>query len=215
MSRQNTVDLSLAAMVGAIYILTNMIPISQFIGSAVFIPLSIVVVPVMAWILRPRYAALASIIGGLGSLVLNPIGTAGMGVFAVLIPFVAVTLGSITIHVNGWTSIIWIIVEFIIYIIRYNGEATYLWGTHYAVAAVIGIYALTTKKKSAIWLVPAITMGENAMLNLFSMYVVNIAAPIWSFIVIPSILERSIAAVGAIILIKGLAKALPQLVPER
>jgi len=211
----NNKELTMTALMATIYIVLNAIPISQFIGSAIFIPLSIIFIPVMAWLLTPKNAAIASIIGGLGSLIFNPVGTAGMGVFAILVPFIATTVGSLTIHSNyRYATIVWLVVEFGIYIFRYSGEAPLAWGTHYLIAALLAGYGVMSGKRDPIWYAASIAMSENAVLNVFSMYVVGLPAGVWNFILVPSMIERIIATVGSILIIKAITKTIPQAVPQ-
>ena len=210
-------NLVLAAVAAALYVVLNLIPIGMFIGAGgIFIPLSIIFVPVMAWLLEPREALIASIIGGLGSLIFNPSGTGTMGVFAIMVPVMAITVGSITLHMKSLklAATGWIIIEFVFYYAFYNGQATIFWGVHYAVASLCAIIGVIKRSNSPYYYVPSIAMAENAALNVYSILIAGLPAELWQFIIISSIYERIIATVGAILLIKGLKKAIPQWVPE-
>jgi hypothetical protein len=205
-------EISMVAIMAAIYVITNLIPISQFIGAAVFIPLSIIFVPVMAYYLQPRKALMSAAIGGLGSIFINPGGAAVFGVFAILTPAISVTLGSLG-YVNRKYSLIpigFLVLEFVFYVVWYGGEAPYLWGTHYLIAVVLaGIYFITNKNN--LLLIPAIAMCENAMLNIYSLTIAGLPADLWGFILVPSMIERTIATIGAVLIIQGLNRSLPSL----
>lgn len=202
--------LSLIAIMSTVYMITNMIPISQFIGATVFIPLSIVFVPVMAYYLSSKEALISASIGGLGSIFINPAGAAVFGIFAILTPAVAATLGSLGFMNRKYTliPISFLMVEFFFYVIWYGGTATYLWGTHYAIAILLGLAYYFTGK-DILFLIPVTTMCENAMLNIYSITVAGLPASLWGFIIVPSMIERTIATVGAFMLIQGLNRALP------
>jgi hypothetical protein len=211
-SNLNSREISMTAIMAAIYVITNLIPISQFIGAAVFIPLSIIFVPVMAYYLQPREALMSAAIGGLGSIFINPGGAAVFGVFAILTPAISVTLGSLG-YVNRKYTLIpigFLVLEFVFYVIWYGGKAPYLWGTHYLIAVILaGIYFFTNKNN--LLLIPAIAMCENAMLNIYSLTIAGLPADLWGFILVPSMIERTIATIGAVLIIQGLNRSLPSL----
>ena len=196
----------------AIYIITNLIPISQFIGAAVYIPLSIVFVPVMSYYLSPKEALISASIGGLGSIFLNPGGAAIYGIFAIITPAISVTLGSLGFMGRKYSLIPtgFLVLEFIFYVIWYDGRATFLWGTHYLIAILIAGYYISTNKNNML-LIPSIAMCENAVLNIYSLTMVGLPADLWNFILVPSMLERTIATIGAIIIIQGLNRSIPKL----
>lgn len=211
-TNRNSKQISMVAIMASIYIITNVIPISQFIGAAVYIPLSIIFVPVMAYYLSPKEALISASIGGLGSIFLNPGGAAIFGIFAILTPAVSVTLGSTGFMGRKHTLIPigFLVLEFVFYVVWYGGKATYLWGTHYLIAILLAGYYFVTNKNKML-LIPAIAMCENAVLNIYSLTIAGLPAELWSFIVFPSMLERTIATIGAILIIQALNRSIPNL----
>ncbi len=208
----NSKQITMVALMATIYIITNLIPISQYIGAAVYIPLSIVFVPVMAFYLSPKEALISASIGGLGSIIFNPGGAAIFGIFAILTPAISVTLGSIGFMGRKYAliPIVFLVLEFAFYIIWYSGRATFLWGTHYLIAILLAGYYFTVNKRNML-LIPAIAMCENAVLNIYSLTIAGLPADLWNFIVFPSMLERTIASIGAILIIQGLNRSIPNL----
>lgn len=208
----NSKQISMVALMATIYIITNLIPISPYIGAAVYIPLSIVFVPVMAYYLSPKEALLSASIGGLGSIFFNPGGVAIFGIFAILIPAVSVTLGSIGFMGRKYVLIPigFLVLEFVFYVIWYSGRATFLWGTHYLIAILLAGYYFAVHKYNML-LIPAIAMCENAVLNIYSLTIAGLPADLWNFIVFPSMLERTIATIGAIFIIQALNRSMPSL----
>lgn len=212
-----TRTISMTSVLAALYIIANFIPFSQFIGGAAFVTFGVVFIPIMAFLLKPRYALMASIIAGLG------ISFFGIGLasvfpgYCILIVVVATTLGSLAFHERlfAWFPAAFLLVEGIGYLLFYNFEATPFWLIHYSVGIVLSILAtLSTLRIWKFGLIFSIAMCENAMMNIGSMLILGLPAFLWTIITPASIMERTIASIGAILIIGGLRKFAPGYFPE-
>lgn len=210
-----TRQLALTAILAAIYIVTNWIPFSQYIGGAGFITLSVVMVPVIAAILTPVYALFAGLIGGLGINIFVTGYAMVMPAYSAFIPAVAILLGSLAMHDRkySWAIVAFLILEGAYYIFAYKFTATPVWLTHYIIAIILGLYYMFTNKFK-MGIIYTTALAENAMLNIGSIFLLRLPATLWPIIFPASFIERIIAAVGAIVVIKGLYKALPTKLPE-
>ena len=106
--------------------------------------------------------------------------------------------------------IVFLIIDFLFYILWYSGKAPLLWGTHYLIAVLLAGYYFVSNKNNFL-LIPAIAMCENAVLNIYSLTIAGLPAELWNFILIPSMIERTIATLGALLIIQGLNRSLPTL----
>jgi hypothetical protein len=201
-----------AVMWAVIYAVLTLIPFSQFIGGAGFITLSVIIAPVIAYFLKPHYAFVAGLIGGL----LISVFMIGYGQilpgYAVLIVLLPITLGSIAMHYKSlrWLPALWLVFQACDYLFAYQFQATPIWLTHYIIGILISLAATAIPKLHSVWLVFPITMVENSMLNIGSIHILGLPADLWIIIFPVSLVERIIAAVGAAVVIAALEKRFPQ-----
>jgi len=139
MSKSETRQIALAALFGALYIAANWIPFSQYIGGAGFITASVVLVPVIAALLSPRYAIMAGLIGGLGINVFMTGYAMVMPWYSILIPAVAVGLGSYAFHESSKAlyPAAFLALEGLVYLFYYGFKATPLFLTHYVIGIIL------------------------------------------------------------------------------
>jgi hypothetical protein len=207
-----TKPIAQAVMWAVIYAVLTLIPFSQFIGGAGFITLSVVIAPVIAYFLKPHYAFVAGLIGGL---LINAF-MIGYGQilpgYSILIVLIPITLGSIAMHYKKlrWLPALWLIFQAYDYLLAYQFQATPIWLTHYIIGILISLTATALPKLHSIWLVFPITMVENSMLNIGSIHILNLPAFLWTVIFPVSFTERIIAAIGAAAVITALEKRFPQ-----
>ena len=209
-------EVSMTAILAALFVVLGLIPFSVFIGGPAMITAAIVVVPLMAYILSPTWAFVSGAMGGLVTLAFMTGYGPVMGPYTILIPSMAACIGSIGFHSKGWKLIIppmALLGELLIYIVHYDGQATLLWGVHYVIAIVIfavGVIMAKVQVKNPIAIVgntAITTMMENAMLNLGSMFIIALPATLWTVIAPASWMERTLATIGSVIIITAIDKS--------
>ncbi len=216
--RISTREISLTAVLAALYAVSFFLPFSQFIGGAAFITLSIIFLPILCKFLRPIPAMVAGVIGmaiaasvGAG---LAPV----YGLYSFAIPLVAGLLGSLSFHYR-WGAIPGIAFLAVCgYIYAAYSGGTLLWLVPYAaamIAAVFGLIIYNHKGKSAVWsraswiavtgcFIYLTTMIENATMNLGSVFILQLPGPLWAVITPVSILERIITLAIALLVLTAL-----------
>jgi hypothetical protein len=216
--RISTREISLMAVLAALYAVSFFLPFSQFIGGAAFITFSIIILPILCKFLRPIPAMVAGVIGmaiaasvGVG---LAPV----YGLYSFAIPLVAGLLGSLSFHYR-WGAIPGIAFLAVCgYLYAAYSGGTLLWLVPYAaaiIAAIIGLLVYNDKRKSAVWnrtswiviigcFIYLTTMIENATMNLGSIFILQLPGPLWTVITPVSILERVITLAIVLTLLTAL-----------
>lgn len=205
-----TRQLSLAALLGAVYIATNWMPFSSYIGGAGFITASVIMVPVVAALLRPRYAVITGLIGGIGINIFVQGYAMVMPWYSILIPMVAMVLGSIAFHSKtySWAPGAFLALEGALYLVAYEYKATPLFLTHYIIGILASLYYFLTGKFKA-GLIFSTAMCDNAMLNIGSIMILGLPAELWIVIFPVSFAERIVATVGGYLLLKAIQRFIP------
>ncbi len=216
-SKDRTRRLVLIGVLSALFVISTLIPVSVYIGGAGFITLEIILIPVIAFLLEP-WQALVSVL--LGSAVGYFLGTGlgpVFGPFSLLIPAVAAYLGSIAFHYDEkwfkWSSPAWLalplgyIVFGIVYYLAFS-HGSLVWLTPYFLAALGLVYRPFTKEgTSKIWIGCLTTaMCEQVGMNVASISLIGLVGPVWLGIAPFMFIERGIATVGSLAVIKALLR---------
>jgi len=203
-------EVSMSAILASLFVVLNTLPFSSYIGGPAFITAAVIMIPLMAWILSPKWAFVSGLAGGaVGVALMMGPGTI-MGPYAVLIPAVAAGLGSIAFHSENALALLppaVLIGELFFYLWFYKGQATSLWGIHYIVATTVFLLGLVDKRLRIFGAIAISTMLENAMLNIGSLLIVGLPAALWTIILPASIMERTLAAVISLVVIVGVDKS--------
>lgn len=210
-SRIETSELSKVAALSALFVVASVIPISSFIGGAGFISLSLIFVPVMAYLFKPKAAALSALVGCAVVYVLQ-IGIGPIfGPVSLLIPPAGAVLGSVSFRsrVGTLASCVYVLLGGAIYTVMSGG--TMLWLVPYlAVLASLPLVVYSTR-----WRILALcfysTMCELSTMTLASITILKLPSTLWLIICPFMFYERTVATVGSFLLISGLRKGMPHL----
>ena len=204
-----TKELSKVAGLSALFVITSFIPISAFIGGAGFLTLSLVLVPVMAYLLRPTAAAVSALAGILATYILQ-IGIGPIfGPISLLIPVSAVTLGSIGFRSRQGPLIQWAYVLFGGAFYFFISGGTPLWLIPYLIVWVTLPLALFHGKCRLPLLCLYTTMCELTTMTIASITILRLPGALWTLITPLMFYERAVATLGSFLLIAGLRKTLP------
>ncbi len=106
-SRSPTTELAMSITLAGIYVLANFFPLTAFVGGSGFVTLEIVILPVIAWLQRPAFSCLSVLAGSLVATLLQVTMFLSFGPFAILIPLLAVAMGSAAFHYSWGRLLIW------------------------------------------------------------------------------------------------------------
>lgn len=208
MEKPPTVAISLTAIFAALYVVFSIIPIgTPFIGGATVMSLNLVMTPIIGF-LGPVFGSAAALIGSFIALGVAP-HTAIFGIFSPLVPLTGVlcvvlglrrsTMPIAGIFVLG-TSAIFLLMRF---------EAFWFVLPHISVA-IFMIIVRTFKIRSEIQLLSVCmvgTFGEQCAMFMLSIFVLNLPAALFGFIIFPFMLyERCVGFIGSFVILLALQK---------
>lgn len=206
-----TKELSKIAGLSALFVVASVIPISSFIGGAGFISLSLVFVPVMAFLLKPKAAAVSALVGSMVGYVLQ-IGIGPIyGPVSFLIPTVGAMLGSIGFRSRVGAMIPWGYVLFGGAFYFFLSGGTLLWLVPYLVVLASLPLVIFPSRWRIMILCFYATMCELATMTLASITILQLPGSLWSLISPLMFYERTVATVCSFLLISGLRKGIPAL----
>ncbi|RLE54126.1 MAG: hypothetical protein DRJ30_05715 [Candidatus Methanomethylicota archaeon] len=204
-------NLTLMALLSALYASLTLIPISPFIGGPSLLSLNLIIIPVLAYFLNPLEAFISSIIGGLASMWLPSALSGVFGPFAILLPICGSTLGSLYKYGVGR-----IIVAFYLFIciIGYLARVPQFpyWILPHSIALLLCIFSMLKelKRRLSFFLNAYIaTMCEQSIMMILASYLLSLPAEIFAIAFPLMIYERLAATIGGFILIsifKGIMK---------
>lgn len=206
----DTRELAKASVLAALYAVASLIPISFFVGAQSFLSLSIVLVPVMSVLLRPREALISSFTGGLVVLFLNP-GANMFGLFTILLPVFGATLGSVYSH--------------------WGKKGAYYPATF---VGLVCVFYLFNRTEFPFWVIPHIlmvgylilsrlkefkgnyficsyvaTITEQSMMLVFAVSLLNLPVVVFQTAFILMLYERLFATVAGGLVLSGLKRVYP------
>lgn len=213
-SQSKAVVASRIGVFAALYVVTSLIPVSMFIGAPSFLALNLIITPVMAILLPPLEAFLASLFGGIIGLYLAP-SQAMFGPFTILLPLTGATFGSLTYHkkkVGAPLTVIYLITAISAYLIR-NHPFPYFVAPH--TVAVIFTLAFYFKRMTPLHMVGPLytfisTMCEQGMMMIFAVHLLGLPWEVFPGILPLMVYERIIGAVGGSMIVFALMKTIPK-----
>jgi len=209
-TRVTTIELALTSTLAAVYIVSTFFALTPFIGGPGFITLEIVMIPIIAFLLRPILASAAVLTGSLGSAFIQTSFYHIFGLPGLLIPLIAVTLGSFAFHYE-WGSIVpWAyVLAGAVYYILFSKGGTLFWLAPYTLVIVSLPFALKTKESYRIGLLALYTaMSEQVTLNVLSISLLSLTGNFWTGVTPFMFLERTVATLGGFAIIVALKSRL-------
>ncbi|MHA1908259.1 MAG: hypothetical protein ACW98Y_13250 [Candidatus Thorarchaeota archaeon] len=232
--RTDTKFWAIGAILAALYGVGSLIPVSGFIiggGIAANISLTLLIAPLFGILLGPWRGGAFGLIGGLIAMALG-----GSGGLFLAIPFLFLSPGisgfltglCVTSEVKGkWIPgagitafYLWLIMALYLII---NVQAWWFM-VYYATALIVALVLQLTYitldfekiKANKIWfLIPFVLIGtvtDFSMMTMGAVYVFQIPAAIFGFIIFPAMLiERTAAIIVSLIIILAIIKAFPEI----
>jgi len=165
-----TIELALTSTLAAVYIVSAFFALTPFIGGPGFITLEIVMLPIIAFLLRPVLATAAVLVGSFGSAFIQTSFYNVFGLAGLLIPFLAVALGSVAFHYEWGAIAPWAyVLAGAVYYILLSKGGTLVWLVPYILVIVSLPVALRAKEPYRLGLLVFYTaMSEQVTLNVLS-----------------------------------------------
>jgi len=209
-TRVTTIELALTSTLAAVYIVSALFALTPFIGGPGFITLEIVMLPIIAFLLRPILATAAVLVGSLGSAFIQTGFYHTFGLAGLLIPLLAVALGSIAFHYEWGAIAPWAYVLVgAIYYILFSRGGTLFWLAPYTLVIVSLPTALRVRDPYRLGLLALYTaMSEQVTLNVFSISLLNLTGDFWTVVTPLMFLERTVATLGGTAIIVALKSQL-------
>ena len=202
----------------ALYAATSLVPISVFIGAPSFLTLNLVVTPVLAFLLSPIEAFLASLFGAIAALYVAPL-QAMFGLFTILLPVAGSTFGSLASHgkkLGAVATALYLLAAISAYLVK-NYPFPYFVAPH-SLAIVATLASLFRKDVSFGLRVPMYafvsTMCEQGMMMIFAVHLLGLPWQVFPGILPLMIYERIVGTVGGAVVIFALMKAIPKYFTE-
>lgn len=197
------------AVFAALYFVSDFIPISPVIGGGgKFISLRIVLVPVIAYVLKPDESFILS-------LILTPF-KHKFPPFSFIQPLLEIWVGSLLFHstlAGGLIALTQLTLVSIDYLI-YNYEFPWYPLLHLAAALTAIILSFYHERVSfkvkALMCCFVITMSSHGVILPFFIHVVPLSWETWAIILPVTLVERLISVVGSSIIIFAISRILPQ-----
>ena len=206
-----TSELTLASTLAAVYVVSTFIPISPFIGGGPgFITAEIVMLPLIAALLRPVWAAASITAGSLGMALFGTSIYGTFGPLGVLVPIIATILGSFAFHYRLGPLLPWAyVLAGAFYYTLLSRGGTILWLVPYFIVIVSPVAALRIRGSLKTGLLSFYTaMSEQVTLNMISISIVGLVDGIWTVITPFMYVERTFATLGGTLLIVALKSRL-------
>ena len=208
-ARTNTRRLALGALLTALFVPANAIPIDAFIGGAGFITAGILLLPVIARLLRPREAVVMAVLAAMGLLMFQLSIVPVFGFFGLLVPVIAIVMGSLGSHRSYLFPASYVLLGALWYL-NFSG-GTLLWLAPYVIAIALsvaqqgGLFRGSQRTETVVHTLDA-TMCELVTLNIGSISLLHLSGGLWTVITPFMFLERSIAVIGGSSILFTLAK---------
>jgi hypothetical protein len=205
-----TTELALTSTLAAVYIVSAFFALTPFIGGPGFITLEIVMLPIMAFLLRPLLAMAATLVGSLGSAFIQTSFFHVFGLPGLLIPLIAVALGSIAFHYEWGPIAPWAyVLGGAVYYIIFSKGGTLVWLAPYALVMISLPAALRAKDPYRTGLLAFYTaMSEQVSLNVLSISLLNLTGGFWIGVTPLMFIERTVATLGSFAAIVALKSRL-------
>lgn len=209
--RVTTSELTLAATLAALYIVSTFIPISPFIGGGPgFITAEIVMLPLIAALLRPAWAAASITAGSLGMALFGTSIYGSFGPLGILVPIIATILGSFAFHYRLGFLLPWAyVLAGSFYYLLFSKGGTLLWLIPYFMVVVSpgALFRVSGSLRTGLFAFYT-AMSEQVTLNVISIAVLGLVGGIWTVITPFMFVERTVATLGGTVLIVALKSRL-------
>jgi len=205
--KNRTQRLSLIAVLAALYVASNVIPISVFIGGAGFITAGILVLPVVAGLLRPTDAAGAAIASALGLFAFQLSYVPIFGFYGLVIPATGMFLGALSFRKSPLIPATYVALGAAWYVSFSHG--TLLWLLPYGAAIALSIGStLRMLGGSGNLLTHCVnaTTCELVTMNIGSISLLLLPGELWSFITPFMLFERALAVAGSYLILLSLKR---------
>jgi hypothetical protein len=196
-----------AARIGvfaALYAALSLIPISVFIGAPSFLTLNLIITPVIAILLSPFEAFLASLFGGIIAFYVAPL-QAMFGPFTILLPVAGSTFGSLAFHKGkkgGLVTACFLLIATFSYLVK-NFLFPYFVVPH-LIATILALAATFKRMTPTSLKVPLFafvsTMCEQGIMMIFAVYLLGLPWQAFIGILPLMVYERVVGTVGATLL---------------
>ena len=209
-TRVTTIELALTSTLAAVYIVSAFFALTPFIGGPGFITLEIVMLPIIAFLLRPILAMVAVLVGSLGSVFIQTSFYSVFGFAGLLIPLLAVAVGSIAFHYEWGAIVPWgYVLAGAVYYILFSKGGTLFWLGPYILVIASLPATLRAKDPYRQGLLALYTaMSEQVTLNVLSISLLNLTGVFWIGVTPLMFLERTIATLGGFAVIVALKSRL-------
>ena len=197
-----------AARIGifaALYVALSTIPISVFIGAPSFLTLNLIITPVIAVLLSPFEAFLASLFGGILALYVVPM-QAMFGPFTILLPVAGSTFGSLASYKGkrgGLAAACFLLIATFSYLAK-NFLFPYFVAPH-LIATVLALAATFKRMTQTSLKAPLFafvsTMCEQGMMMIFAVYLLGLPWQAFIGILPLMVYERVVGTMGATLLV--------------
>ena len=208
MEKTSTFAISLTAIFSALYVVFSIIPIgTPFIGGTTMMSLNLVMTPILGF-LGPIYGTAAALIGSFIAIGVAP-QSAIFGIFSPLVPLtgvlcVVLALRRSTMLIAGifvlGTSAIFLLMRF----------SAFWFVLPHITVAIFMILVRTFKVRSEIQLLSVCmigTFGEQCAMFMLSIFVLNLPAALFGYIIFPLMLyERCVGSIGSFLILLGIQK---------
>jgi len=206
----STLSVAKVAMLLALYLVSDLIPISPVIGSGgKFISLRIILAPVIAYILNPSEALVLSIILIPFKYKFPP--------FSFLQPLIEIELGSLIFHftsVGGIVAFIFLVIISVDYLIT-NFLFPFYPSLHLAAAFIALFLCIVHKRLSTQVKIPlscyVITMCSHGIIMPFFIHIIPLPWETWIIILPMTAFERSSSVIGSTLIIFAIMRVFPRI----
>jgi len=194
----------------ALYVVLSLVPISGFIGAPSFLALNLIITPVIAILLNPFEAFLASFFGGVIAFYVAPF-QAMFGPFTITLPIAGSTFGSLAYHkgkLGALTTTLFLVVAISAYLIK-NFSFPYFVMPH--LTAIFVVLTISFRTRASLSLKMPLyafvsTMCEQGMMMIFAVHLLGLPWQVFVGILPLMVYERLVGTIGATILAVSLMR---------
>jgi len=199
MSQISSRQIALVSILAAMYAVTSFFPISVYIGGEGLITANVVILPVIAYLFDPVYAAAASLIG---AMVMFATGASITPVYGLLTPLVTLSgglFGSLT-KKNRFAAVPFALVGLGSYLFFSRG--TPLWAVFYVLPVITAFLSGGSSILYILNVCVATTISELVAMDLGSIFLLKFPGFLWIIILPFAVYERAVSVIGSYALIR-------------
>lgn len=190
----------MVAVLTALYVAANSVPIDAFIGGAGFITAGIIILPVIARLVRPVESLVVAIAAPLGLYVFQLSVIPIFGFYGMLIPSIAIVLGSLGFYKSPLVPAAYVAFGAIWYVLFSGGTLVWLI-PYFLVLAMVGVNQIqrftSGSRTEVVYFCLLVTMCEQVTMNIGSISLLQLPGNLWTLIAPFMFIERTVAVVGS------------------